>query len=74
MAVRRGVPALELTRKCSGFLKLVELCKGLVVLPCLASLVEVYGSGLLLAECKTGISAMLTVMSGSDPHMINLWN
>jgi hypothetical protein len=24
------------------FLKLVELCKGLVVLPCLASLVEVY--------------------------------
>jgi hypothetical protein len=28
----------------------VELCKGLVVLPCLASLVEVYGSGLLLAD------------------------
>jgi hypothetical protein len=27
----------------SGFRKLVELCKGLVVLPCLASLVEVYG-------------------------------
>jgi hypothetical protein len=26
-----------------GFLKLVELCKGLVVLPCLTSLVEVYG-------------------------------
>jgi hypothetical protein len=26
------------------FLKLVELCKGLVVEPCLASLVEVYGS------------------------------
>jgi hypothetical protein len=25
------------------FLKLVELCKGLVVLPCLASLVKVYG-------------------------------
>jgi hypothetical protein len=23
--------------------KLVELCKGLIVLPCLASLVEVYG-------------------------------
>jgi hypothetical protein len=35
--------------KCSsqtvaGFRKLVELCKGLVVLPCLASLVEVYGT------------------------------
>jgi hypothetical protein len=27
-----------------GFLKLVELCKGLVVLACLASLVEVYGA------------------------------
>jgi hypothetical protein len=34
----------------AGFLKLVELCKGLVVLPCLASSVEVYGSGLLLAD------------------------
>jgi hypothetical protein len=42
MAVRRGIPALEFLIKCSGFLKLVELCKGLVVLPCLASLVEVY--------------------------------
>jgi hypothetical protein len=27
----------------AGFLKLVELCKGLIVVPCLASLVEVYG-------------------------------
>jgi hypothetical protein len=27
----------------ASFLKLVKLCKGLVVLPCLASLVEVYG-------------------------------
>jgi hypothetical protein len=27
----------------AGFLKLVEVCKGLVVLPCLAFLVEVYG-------------------------------
>jgi hypothetical protein len=27
----------------AGFLKLVELCKGLAVVPCLASLVEVYG-------------------------------
>jgi hypothetical protein len=27
----------------AGFLKLVELYKGLIVLPCLASLVEVYG-------------------------------
>jgi hypothetical protein len=57
-----------------GFLKLVELCKGLVVLPCLASLVDVYGIHDPLAECKTGILAVLTIMSGSDTHMINLCN
>jgi hypothetical protein len=28
----------------AGFLKLAELCKGLVVLPYLASLVEVHGA------------------------------
>jgi hypothetical protein len=44
MAVRRGIPALLFLETVAGFLKLMELCKGLVVLPCLASLVEVYGS------------------------------
>jgi hypothetical protein len=44
MAVRRGIPALRFLETVAGFLKLLELCKGLVVLPCLASLVEVYGS------------------------------
>jgi hypothetical protein len=34
----------------AGFLNLVELYKGLVVLPSLASLVEVYGSGLPLVD------------------------
>jgi hypothetical protein len=43
MAVRRGIPALELPITVAGFLKLVELCKGLIVEPYLASLVEVYG-------------------------------
>jgi hypothetical protein len=43
MAVRRGILALGLARTVAGFLKLVELCKGLVVVPYLASLVEVYG-------------------------------
>jgi hypothetical protein len=57
----------------------MELCKGLAVLPCLASLVEVYGSrdpladgehdlwvqGTTYAECKTNILAVLTVMSSS---------
>jgi hypothetical protein len=46
MAVRRGILASALPINCSvaGFRKLVELCKCLVVLPCLASLVEVYES------------------------------
>jgi hypothetical protein len=43
MVVGRGIPTLELPRTVAGFLKLVELYKGLVVEPCLASLVEVYG-------------------------------
>jgi hypothetical protein len=50
MAVRRGIPALLFLQIVSGFLKLVELCKGLVVLPSLASLVEVYGSHDPLAD------------------------
>jgi hypothetical protein len=39
---RWGIPVLRSLETVAGFLKLVELCKGLVVLPCLASLVEVY--------------------------------
>jgi hypothetical protein len=33
MAVRRGIPALLFLETLSGFLKLVELCNGLVVDP-----------------------------------------
>jgi hypothetical protein len=44
MAVRWGIPALRSIETIVGFLKLVEICKGLVVLPCLTSLVEVYGA------------------------------
>jgi hypothetical protein len=40
---RRGIPALRSLETVAGFLKLVELCKGLVVLPYIGSLVEVYG-------------------------------
>jgi hypothetical protein len=43
MAVRRGISALCFLETVAGFLKLVQLHKGLVVLPCLASLVEVNG-------------------------------
>jgi hypothetical protein len=39
----RVIPILPFLEIVAGFLKLVELCKSLVVLPCLASLVEVYG-------------------------------
>ncbi len=44
MAVRRGIHALLFLETVAGFLKLVELGKGLVVLPSLTSLVEVYGT------------------------------
>jgi hypothetical protein len=50
VAVRRGILASALPITVAGFRKLVELCKGLVVLPCLASSVEVYGIGRLLAD------------------------
>jgi hypothetical protein len=45
-----GIPALLFLQTVAGFLKLVKLCKGLVVLPCLTSLVEVYGSRDPLAD------------------------
>jgi hypothetical protein len=44
MAVGRGIPALLFLETIADFLKLVELGKGLVVLLCLAFLVEVYGA------------------------------
>jgi hypothetical protein len=50
MAVRRGILASALPITVAGFRKLVELCKGLVVLPYLASMVEVYGSRDPLAD------------------------
>jgi hypothetical protein len=43
MAVRQGIPAFHFLETVAGFPNLVELCKGLVVLPYLAFLVEVYG-------------------------------
>jgi hypothetical protein len=43
MAVRWGISALRFLKTVANFLKLVEHCKGLIVLPCLAFLVEMYG-------------------------------
>jgi hypothetical protein len=50
MAVRQGFLQVLFPYTVAGFRKLVELCKGLVVLHCLASLVEVYGSRDPLAD------------------------
>jgi hypothetical protein len=44
MAFQTGDCYIALPRTVAGFLKLVELCKGFVELPCLTSLVEVYGA------------------------------
>jgi hypothetical protein len=43
MAFQMGDSCIALSRTVEGFFKLVELCKDLVVVPYLASLVEVYG-------------------------------
>jgi hypothetical protein len=39
----RGIPILHFSETVAGFLKLVELCKGLVVLPYLVSSIEMNG-------------------------------
>jgi hypothetical protein len=39
----RGIPISPFSETVAGFLKLVELCKGLVVLTYLVSSVEMYG-------------------------------
>jgi hypothetical protein len=44
ISVRQGIPALKLPINCSGFSEASGTCKGLVVLPCIASLAEVYGA------------------------------
>jgi hypothetical protein len=50
MVVRQGILASALPIIVAGFLKLVEHCKGLIVLPCLAPSVELYEIGHLLAD------------------------
>jgi hypothetical protein len=43
MAFQMGIPVSLSTGSVAGFLKLVELCKDLVVLPCLVSSAEMNG-------------------------------
>jgi hypothetical protein len=75
-----GDSYIALLRNCTGFLKLVELCKGLVVLPYLVASVEMMGlldpltngyhdlwvKATTSIECKTGILAVLAVKSSSE--------
>jgi hypothetical protein len=49
----RGIPILPFSETVAGFLKLVELCKGLVVLPCLISLAEMNGKSQSLGKWVT---------------------
>jgi hypothetical protein len=49
----RGIPILPFSETVAGFLKLVELCKGLVVLPCLVSSAEMNGKSRSLSKWIT---------------------
>jgi hypothetical protein len=53
MAVCEGSLHWSFLETVAVFLKLVELCKGLIVLPCLASLVEVYEKSRYLGRWVT---------------------
>jgi hypothetical protein len=53
MAFRQGIPISLSSETVVGFLKLVELCKGLVVLPCLVSSVEMNGTSRPLGKWVT---------------------
>jgi hypothetical protein len=48
-----GIPILPFSETVAGFLKLVELCKGLVVLPCLISSIEMNGKSWSLGKWVT---------------------
>jgi hypothetical protein len=49
----RGIPILPFSETVAGFLKLVELCKGLIVLPYLFSLVDMKGKSRSLGRWVT---------------------
>jgi hypothetical protein len=49
----RGIPISLSSETIAGFLKLVELCKVLVVLPCLISSVEMNGKSRSLGKWVT---------------------
>jgi hypothetical protein len=53
MAFQTGVLISLSSEIVAGFLKLVKLCKGLVVLPCLVSLAEMNGKSRSLGKWVT---------------------
>jgi hypothetical protein len=50
---RRGIPILPFSVTVAGFLKLVKLCKGLVVVPCLVFSTKMNGKSLSLGKWVT---------------------
>jgi hypothetical protein len=50
---RRGIPIFPFLETVAGFRKLVELCKGLVVVPSLVSSVEMNGKSQSLGKWVT---------------------
>jgi hypothetical protein len=49
----RGIPILPFSETVAGFRKLVEFCKGLVVVPCLVTSVEMNGKSRSLSKWVT---------------------
>jgi hypothetical protein len=49
----RGIPILPISETVAGFLKLVELYEGLVVVPCLVSSAEMNGKSRSLGKWVT---------------------
>jgi hypothetical protein len=49
----RGIPILPFSETVAGFRKLVELCKGLVVVPCLVSSADMNGKSQSLGKWVT---------------------
>jgi hypothetical protein len=53
----RGIPILAFLETVAGFMKLVELYNGLVVVPCLVSSTEMIGKSRSLGKCVTQLVA-----------------
>jgi hypothetical protein len=55
--LRRGIPISLSSKNIAGFLKLVEICKGLVVLLCVVSSTEIIGKSRSLSKWVTRLES-----------------